>query len=348
MEVTLKIRRSPDGASHHVETYTVDVPETATLLDALDAVKDKRDGTLAYRKSCRMAVCGSCGMRMDGARRAGLQDGHEAARRARATCRRSRPMGNLPVIKDLVVDMEPFWAKIRAVKPFLQTEAASRQGAPRRGAGAAGEHRQGGALHHVRLLRLRVQLDGVGPRLPRAGGARQGAALRRRPARGRRRAARAAQGSQRRARHLGLHALLLLQPALPQGRRPARCDRQARRGDVPARRAPSSGPRRTCSPDRHGRRARRCARAGVRRLDARAASSTRPSSCPRRSARSPPCSTSRSRCGSRARARCRTRCSTHKAKNNDEVKRLWKLLEAQAREHEGLGTNHPSLIDSHD
>jgi len=60
MEVTLKIRRSPDGASHQVETYTVDVPETATLLDALDAVKDKRDGTLAYRKSCRMAVCGSC------------------------------------------------------------------------------------------------------------------------------------------------------------------------------------------------------------------------------------------------------------------------------------------------
>ena len=38
----------------------------------------------------------------------------------------------------------------------------------------------------------------------------------------------------------------------------------------------------------------------------------------------------------------------HKAKNNDEVKRLWKLLEQQAREQEGLGTNHPSLIDSHD
>jgi succinate dehydrogenase / fumarate reductase, iron-sulfur subunit len=38
----------------------------------------------------------------------------------------------------------------------------------------------------------------------------------------------------------------------------------------------------------------------------------------------------------------------HKAKNNDEVKRLWKLLEQQARGHEGLGTNHPSLIDSHD
>ena len=38
----------------------------------------------------------------------------------------------------------------------------------------------------------------------------------------------------------------------------------------------------------------------------------------------------------------------HKAKNNDEVKRLWKLLQQQARGQEGLPTNHPSLIDSHD
>src|ERR1700709_2319027 len=67
MDATIKIRRSPDGAAHSLETYTVEVPETATLLDVLDAVKDSKDGTLAYRKSCRMAVCGSCGMRMDGA-----------------------------------------------------------------------------------------------------------------------------------------------------------------------------------------------------------------------------------------------------------------------------------------
>src|SRR6476661_10036148 len=118
MEVTLKIRRSPDGAAHSTETYTVDVPETATLLDALDAVKDKRDGTLAYRKSCRMAVCGSCGMRMDGgavlACKTPMKEvsdsGHEPV---------ISPMGNLPVIKDLVVDMEPFWEKFRAIKPYL-------------------------------------------------------------------------------------------------------------------------------------------------------------------------------------------------------------------------------------
>jgi succinate dehydrogenase / fumarate reductase iron-sulfur subunit len=121
MDATIKIRRSPDGSAHSLETYTVEVAETATLLDVLDAVKDSKDGSLAYRKSCRMAVCGSCGMRMDGAAvlacktamRPLVDAGHVPTVSA---------MGNLPIIKDLVVDMTPFWAKMRAVKPFLQTD----------------------------------------------------------------------------------------------------------------------------------------------------------------------------------------------------------------------------------
>src|SRR5690349_22005691 len=121
MEVSIKIRRSPDGKAHSLASYTVEVPETATLLDVLDAVKDKRDGSLAYRKSCRMAVCGSCGMRMDGgavlacktAMKPIVDAGHVPV---------IAPMGNLPVLKDLVVDMEPFWAKVHAVKPYLQSD----------------------------------------------------------------------------------------------------------------------------------------------------------------------------------------------------------------------------------
>ena len=158
-------------------------------------------------------------------------------------------MGNLPIVKDLVVDMEPFWAKMRAMKPWLQpgyVGAAGREGVPRL-AGADGGDPQGGALHQLRLLRLRVQLDGVRPRVPRAGRARQGHALRRRRARpGDRRAAR---GLQLRARDLGLHALLLLQGALPEGRRPARRDREARRRVDQARHRP-----------RHGREAREVVR----------------------------------------------------------------------------------------
>ena len=80
MEVTLKIRRSPDGASHQLETLhgrrARDGHRCSTRWTR------SRTSTTArsrYRKSCRMAVCGSCGMRMDGGAVPGLQDGHEAA-----------------------------------------------------------------------------------------------------------------------------------------------------------------------------------------------------------------------------------------------------------------------------
>src|ERR1700750_217702 len=99
--------------------FEIKAPEEATLLDCLDIVKDEHDGTLAYRKSCRMMICGSCGMRMDGAAVLACktrmydiaQAGHVPVISA---------MGNLPIVKDLVVDMEPFWQKFRSVDPFLQ------------------------------------------------------------------------------------------------------------------------------------------------------------------------------------------------------------------------------------
>ena len=119
MDVALKIWRfDPESGERVLREYEVDAPEWACLLDVLDLIKDKHDGTLAYRKSCRMMICGSCGMRMDG--------------RAVLACKeRMKPiadagqvpvisaMGNMPVLKDLVVDMAPFWGKIRAVKPWL-------------------------------------------------------------------------------------------------------------------------------------------------------------------------------------------------------------------------------------
>jgi len=124
MEVTLRVRRyAGQGSRPETRSYTVEVPTTATLLDALDAVKDTRDGTLAYRKSCRMAVCGSCGMRMDGGAVLACKTAMKPFADAGHVVTVS-PMGNLPVIKDLVVDMEPFWQKIHAVKPFLDSSDA--------------------------------------------------------------------------------------------------------------------------------------------------------------------------------------------------------------------------------
>jgi succinate dehydrogenase / fumarate reductase iron-sulfur subunit len=120
MQVPLKIwRYSRETGDRELREYEIDAPEEATLLDCLDIVKDRHDGTLAYRKSCRMMICGSCGMRMDGAAVLACQtriydvvkEGHVPVISA---------MGNLPIVKDLVVDMGPFWAKFRAVNPYLQ------------------------------------------------------------------------------------------------------------------------------------------------------------------------------------------------------------------------------------
>jgi succinate dehydrogenase / fumarate reductase iron-sulfur subunit len=119
MDVALKIwRYDAETGEKELKRYEVDAPDWVTLLDVLDIIKDRHDGSLAYRKSCRMMICGSCGMRMDGAAvlacKTRMYDiaksGHEPV---------IAPMGNLPVIKDLVVDMDPFWEKIRAVKPWL-------------------------------------------------------------------------------------------------------------------------------------------------------------------------------------------------------------------------------------
>jgi succinate dehydrogenase / fumarate reductase iron-sulfur subunit len=120
VDVALKIWRFDSSTGEReLKRYEVEAPEWACLLDVLDLIKDKVDGTLAYRKSCRMMICGSCGMRMDGAAVLACKErmkpivdaGHVPVISA---------MGNLPIVKDLVVDMSPFWGKVRAVKPWLQ------------------------------------------------------------------------------------------------------------------------------------------------------------------------------------------------------------------------------------
>ena len=133
MDVGLKIwRYNRETGERELREYEVDAPEEATLLDCLDIVKDRVDGTLAYRKSCRMMICGSCGMRMDGAAvlacKARMNDIVEAGHVPVISA-----MGNLPIVKDLVVDMAPFWEKFRSVKPYLAARlrrAAGRPGAP--------------------------------------------------------------------------------------------------------------------------------------------------------------------------------------------------------------------------
>src|SRR4029078_12881900 len=107
MKVELKIwRYDASTGDRALKPYEVDVSDEATLLDTLDVVKDKVEGTLGYRKSCRMMICGSCGMRGDGGAVLACKtriadvvaDGHVPVVSA---------MGNLPIVKGLGVDLVP-------------------------------------------------------------------------------------------------------------------------------------------------------------------------------------------------------------------------------------------------
>ena len=118
-----------DKRGAYWETFDVDLEPTLSVLDGLLQAKAHEDGTLAVRCSCRAAICGSCGVRINGnstlACKTQLGDAQAEADR---TARRNgdsvpitvEPMGNMPVIKDLVTDMEStHWEKFRRVTPWL-------------------------------------------------------------------------------------------------------------------------------------------------------------------------------------------------------------------------------------
>ena len=122
MEINLKVKRfdpeAGDGARY--QRYTVEMPEHVTVLDALIQVREYVDGTLAMRCSCRSAICGSCAMRID--KKAYLACKIKVVDLVKTEGREIlvEPMGNMPVIKDLVTDMEVHWSKVRQVTPWLQ------------------------------------------------------------------------------------------------------------------------------------------------------------------------------------------------------------------------------------
>jgi succinate dehydrogenase iron-sulfur subunit len=125
---TLKIRRyQPEsGEGPYWEEFDVELEESLSVLDGILQAKDRDDGSLAVRCSCRAAICGSCGCKVNGestlACKTQLGEAHEAANRRDGESNPIvvEPMGNMPVIKDLVVDMEStHWTKIRRVTPWL-------------------------------------------------------------------------------------------------------------------------------------------------------------------------------------------------------------------------------------
>jgi succinate dehydrogenase / fumarate reductase iron-sulfur subunit len=154
-DYTIKVRRfKPEsGDGPYWEDFDVELEESLSVLDALLQARSDQDGSLAVRCSCRAAICGSCGVKVNGqstlACKTKIQDAQNEADRAAGltpteaveehrdhALRANRvggseaeqptrpiviePMGNMPVIKDLVTDMEStHWTKVRRVTPWL-------------------------------------------------------------------------------------------------------------------------------------------------------------------------------------------------------------------------------------
>jgi succinate dehydrogenase iron-sulfur subunit len=110
------LRYDPDqDDAPKFQIYTVPYREDWVVLDAINYVKDELDRTLSYRWSCHMAVCGSCGMQINGEPSLSchtfLRDCPEKIR--------IEPLQNFPVERDLVVDMDDFIDKLDSVKPYV-------------------------------------------------------------------------------------------------------------------------------------------------------------------------------------------------------------------------------------
>ena len=121
MQVQLRILRydpQRDGRPHW-ESYVVEAGPMDRVLDLLHTVKWETDGTLTFRRSCAHGVCGSDAMLINGRNRLACKIRVDQL----GTNISVAPLPGLPVIKDLVVDMDDFFGKYRSVKPYLVNES---------------------------------------------------------------------------------------------------------------------------------------------------------------------------------------------------------------------------------
>jgi succinate dehydrogenase iron-sulfur subunit len=149
-EYTLRIRRfdPQSGDAAYWDEHTVEMGEKQSVLDAILRVKDEEDGSIGIRCSCQEAICGSCGVRMNGkpglacnthldeaaarghgtdwnppgatGKAGGPEEPNGGGQGQQAHVIDVEPMGNMPVIRDLIVDMDAVhWKKIQRVTPWL-------------------------------------------------------------------------------------------------------------------------------------------------------------------------------------------------------------------------------------
>jgi fumarate reductase iron-sulfur subunit len=111
------LRYDPEkGSEPRFQSYDAPYHEEWVVLDAINYIKDQMDGTLTYRWSCRMGVCGSCGMMVNGVPKlscsAFLRDYYPNPVRV-------EPLNHFPILRDLVVQLDDFMAKLQSIQPWI-------------------------------------------------------------------------------------------------------------------------------------------------------------------------------------------------------------------------------------
>jgi len=119
-QITLMIARTEP--QRKVRSYAVNADNRMTVLDALFAIQREQDPSLAFRCSCRVGMCGTCAMTINWMPRLACQTRVETLSADTVTV---GPLHNLPVLKDLVVSMEPFFEKWKRVRPALHPPRVS-------------------------------------------------------------------------------------------------------------------------------------------------------------------------------------------------------------------------------
>ncbi len=122
------------------QSYEVPCQPDWKVLDALNYIKDHIDPTLSHRWSCRMAVCGSCGMTVNGEPKLTCKD----ALSSYGDTVEVEPLSNFPVIRDLVVELDGFMEKLKSVKPWIvqAKERAVEEGTTRQSPAELAEFKQ--------------------------------------------------------------------------------------------------------------------------------------------------------------------------------------------------------------
>ena len=122
-KVTIRLQRfDPDKDTQpRDQDYELELPPGITILKTLNKIRAEQDPTLAYRYSCGSAICGSCAMKVNGHARLSCKT--QASECIKDGVMHVAPIGNSRVLRDLVVDLEPFWNSVGRVKPYLMPDS---------------------------------------------------------------------------------------------------------------------------------------------------------------------------------------------------------------------------------